>query len=488
MSFIKPEDRNQFTMMNRLDDLVHQNHPIRLLDAIIDHIVNENPERFTEKTEGDVGRPKYPSVIFLKLFLYGFFNGIRSSRKLEVETQRNVEVMWLLGRLSPDHWTISTYRKDHGDEIKFVTKRLSTFFYDKDYIKGETVAIDGSKFKANANRDVLTIDKIRKRLKRANEELEEYLDILCKNDCGEELAEELKDVPSQGERETILVDKIAELQQKVEELSRQKEKLEQIDRKCLCSTDADARLMMSRDGNIPAYNVQIVVDRKNKLIASSEVIADETDNQALRVMVESYQDQLGKVPTEVLTDKGYYTPDEIEKVEKEYGCTCYIPYREKRTSENDITFRYEKETDRYICSEGKPLKLFHKNRKKHKTFGDRYVGTECRDCRRRADCTTSSNGRNIDRYHNQEWRDQYKERINEQLSKLKMGWRKGLVEHVFGTIKCWGGKIPLLLRGLTKVATEINLYVTAYNLKRFFSLDTFERLMEIIKGYRWKLA
>jgi transposase len=145
MNYIEPLDRNQYQLMSCLDDLVSPNHPVRIIDKVVDSIVSSNRERFEKERQTEAGRPKYHDSVKLKLFLYGYFNGISSSRKLEVETQRNKEVIWLLGGLSPDHWTISNYRKEQADDIKFVTKKFREFLKDNGYIKLKTVAIDGSK-------------------------------------------------------------------------------------------------------------------------------------------------------------------------------------------------------------------------------------------------------------------------------------------------------------------------------------------------------
>ena len=504
MSYIHPADRSQYVLMNSLDDLVHSDHPVRLIDAMISTIVENNPTQFPPETRGDVGRPEYSPSTLLKLYVYGYVNGVRSSRKLETETQRNIEVIWLLGKLSPDHWTISQYRKEHRDDITFVTKKFREFLRDIGYIKGHCVAIDGSKVKANARREMLTQEKLEKRLARIDTQLEEYLAQLAEADARDDVLEELDqmDKSSDGvspppERERHLVDKIAQLQQQLEELQHQKMLLEKSERTSISPTDSDAPLMKTRDGKVPAYNVQIAVDDAYHMIAVSEVITDQNDLAALPVMVSSLKENLGVVPAEIVADTGYYNPALIATVEQDTKTRCYIPPPSKTktttpvdtSSAESISFTYDAQSDRYTCSPaGRPLVLVGKNKRRRRGVADVYQGTECGTCHLREGCTRSTRGRTVHRYHDQQWRDKYKERMTTTIAKDIGSIRKTVVEHPFGWIKCLGGKIPLLLRGIINVTTEINLYTTAHNLKRLFNLESIERLFDLIKEYQWSKA
>ena len=223
-------------------------------------------------------------------------------------------------------------------------------------------------------------------------------------------------------------------------------------------------------------------------IADSEVLTEECDSNALPTMVASLVEEIGVTPREVLADKGYYTPDLIEEVETTHGCTCVIPYPEQKKSDAATTFQYDAQTDAYTCSEGKLLPIKQKNKRKRDSLVDVYQGIQCQDCRVREACTTSRYGRLVNRYHNHEWRQRYKERFLQPPTKIKVALRKCLVEHPFGTIKLLGGKIPLLLRGSKKVATEINLYATAFNLKRMFNIESFQQLSNLFATYRWETS
>jgi transposase len=488
MQFIEGQDRYQYQLSSSLDETIDPDHPVRIIDMIIEAIVSKNQERYEKVRETETGRPKYRSAEMLKLYIYGYFNGISSSRKLEVETYRNKEVIWLLGNLRPDHWTISNYRKENGEIIKYVTKKFREFLRDKGYISLKTVAIDGSKVKANANREMLSIEKIEKKLTGIDKKIEEYLQRVSESDMHADLLDEGEE-NNGTEGNNKYLDKIISLQKQVEELRQQKEHLEKEKINYVSPTDPTARLMRGRDGKIPGYNVQIAVDAENKMIADSEVVTEQTDLGMLPVMVESIKEELGKVPEEIEADKGYSNPDIIESVEKkEKGIKIYIPLERTRRESEEIKFEYNAEKDEYICSAGKRLTLFIRNKQRRNSAVNVYRGIECEGCPLRNKCTKSKKGRNFERYLNQQWRDNYKKKMSSELGKRKTANRKTLAEHPFGTIKYLMGKIPLLLRGMEKVTTEINLYVTVYNLKRLLNIEKFENLKQKIENYRWEMA
>lgn len=289
------------------------------------------------------------------------------------------------------------------------------------------------------------------------------------------------------------MDKIVQLQKQVEELQKHKETLEKEGRKYISPADPEARLMKSRDGKIPAYNVQIAVDSAHKMIADSEVVTDETDLSMLPVMVESIKEELREVPEETIVDRGYNNPDLIEAVEKKEstgggGINIYASQEKTSRDKEEIKFEYDAEKDEYTCSAGKRLVLIQKNKMKNKSLANIYRGIECEGCSLRSKCTKSKKGRMVQRYANQQWRDGYKAKMQSKLGKEKTAIRKTIVEHPFGTIKYLMGKIPLLLRGLKKVSTEINLYTTAYNLKRLINIESYADLIEKITNYGWKTA
>ncbi len=489
MRYIQPQNRAQLIMMNSLDDLVPAAHPVRVLDSVVEQMVAANLEQFSnDSSESDPGRPAFSPQTMLKLFLYGYLINCRSSRKLEAETKRNIELLWLLGTLSPDHWVIAAYRRMHGDQIKTAATLFRQFLHAQGYIKADRVAIDGTKIKANARREVLTIERIDKRLDRLDHQLDEYLSKFADNDLHDDLAEEVEPFDSDSAVNRHLMDKIVALQKQIEQLTSHKEAIQKSGKTYYSPTDPEAPLMKTRDGKMPGYNVQSVVDDVHHMIADIEVLTNQEDHSALPVMVESLHEELGVTPKEILADAGYFAPDVIQHVESQTNAQCYIPVPEREEDPSAIQFQYDTATDTYTCSAGKTLALIQKNRRKNNTVASVYRGTQCADCKLREHCTTSGKGRMLYRFHNQEWRDSFKRRMNKRYSQAMRALRKKLVEHPFGTIKLIGGKLPLLLRGVAKVATEMNLYATAYNFIRLLNCSSWDTINEQIASYSWKLA
>ena len=490
MSYITPLNREQYMLPECLEETISPDNPVRIIDIIVDEIVNSNKEIFYTEKQTEVGRPEYHPYTLLKLYLYGYFNWISSSRKLEKETKRNIEVKWLLGNLSPDHWTISNYRKKNTDQIKTATKLFRRFLKDNRYIESETVAIDGVKIKANASKEMLSESKIQKRLAGLEGKMEDYLNRIGEADKEEDIIEEYEKSGEDAIQEH-LIKKVIKLQDQIEKLKKAKEELEIKGKGTISPTDLECNLMKSRDGKIPAYNVQMTVDKKHHMIADSEVTTEEYDNHQLGPMIKSYEDEIGIKPKEVLLDGGYNTPDIIEKVIKEEKVECYVPNLNNKRDKEVITFTYEKDKDEVICSEGKRLPLYQKNKKKHNSYANMYRGIECEGCSKGKKCKKSKNGRTYYRYENQEWRDKFQDKMREYASQRKIKQRKNIIEHVFGTIKTMMGKIPLLLRGKEKVSSEINIYTTVYNLKRLIDIvkiENIETIIEMIRSYKWRLA
>lgn len=494
MHYVIPENRQQMTFMQSLDDLVPFDHYVRLIDALVDAIVSANPEQFTYKGQNNSGRRSYNPVTMLKLFLYGYLNSIKSSRRLERECYRNIEVIWLLGNLKPDHKSIADYRKDNAAAIKYITKKFRRFLKDNGYIQGKLVAIDGSKVKANTNKDMLTLKKIEKRLEYLDKNFDKYLEQLVKNDRREDLYEEIEDssfddFPNNPDSSNqVLIDKICQLQEQVENLQKQKEHLQSQSRSSISPTDPQAKLMRSRDGMIPAYNTQIAVDEAYNMIAHSEVFDEENDTSLLEPMLDEMEQETGLIPEAAVTDCGYYNLKQIQTVESNNKTICYVPRPKHKYDDRPITFQYDKEKDEYRCSQNKRLIKKQKNKIKNGQRSTVYQGIECDGCPMRAKCTTSKYGRIIDRYDNQDWRTEYRRRIAGITAKKVMHKRKQIVEHPFGTIKYWMGKIPILLRGKEKVRTEINIYTTVYNFRRLLSIESFHEIMDRIVKYDWKMA
>jgi transposase len=491
MHYVEPCDRNQLSMASSMNDWVDRDNAVRLIDALVDQIVKDQPDCFANRGQQELGRKAYRPETLQKLYLYGYLNGICSSRRLERECYRNLEVMWLLGQLRPDHKTISDYRKDNKDAIRTVCLAFRTFLKKQGFIEGHTVAYDGTKLKANASKETATRTGIEKRMKKLETELDKYLNQLQNNDIVEDIEDQLHTLSEEYQVEPALLQKIAELQKQLEIMKAQKEFLNTKGLKSYAPADPDARLMKGRDGYLPAYNVQTGVDKKNKLIVVAEVTNSENDLRQLEPNVERTVEQTGIVPKVVVADKGYGDLHQIQSVEKKFESNetqCVVPLQHTAQENKDkaagISFTYDTENDQIVCSEGRILPCKAKNKKKRGEMCDLYKGN-CAGCPKKSMCTRSPIGRTVYLNQNHEWIDEYKNRMKDPTFKKRVKERKTLVEHPFGTLKCMLGKIPLRLRGKEKVQIEIDIATTAYNLKRLLALDTMENLLKRVQTFSW---
>lgn len=484
MPFIEPEDRKQSILFNNLDDMISSNNPIRVIDKIVEKIVKDNTDEFIRVKDSRYGAPSYQAQTILKLYFYGYLNMIKSSRRLETETYRNIELMWLIGNLHPDHWTISQFRKEHGEMIKKLWNKFKEFLRNKEYIDLKIVAIDGTKVKANTSRDMITLEVTEKSMSATDKLIEEYLQQLVINDTIEDAIQDNGGTAEPTAINRSLIEKIAKLEEKIEELDRTKKEMESKGLKRISKTDKEAKLIKSREGKHPGYNVQVIVDAKNHMIADFEVTTDENDLNQLKPMIQSIIEEYGEKPEEIIADKGYFNIDAIEEV-RNSGIEVYVSPQGKREENADIGFNYDKENNLYKCSEGKELRIKQKNKRKGKDLVDMYQGIDCNNCSKKENCTQSKTGRIVYRYPNQEFRDYYRQSMDSKIARAKLKLRRCLAEHPFGTIKYLMGKIPLLLRGVPKVSIEMTLYTMAYNFKRLIKVEKIDELTSQINAYNW---
>lgn len=490
MHYIHGRNRAEIELFPQIENWVSRNNPVRLIDLIIDKVVLANPKEFIWKGTANIGRKSYSPATLLKLFLYGYLNRIASSRRMEAETYKNIELMWLLGDLHPDHWTINEYRKKNKEQIRFVTIEFRKFLKSEGYIGGKEVATDGSKFKAYASIEVLSLQRIEKRLIKVNEQLERYLEEFKNVDVLEELLEEPFDNNQDSDINNALIEKIATLQELVQKLESDKKKMEELGKKYLAPNDSDANLMKSRGGKIPAYNGQTVVDKKHKMIATAEISTEANDINELKNNLTDLKEQLDIVPEIAMADAGYANLKDIKEIEENSKTKCFVPTPKNAKKEEDkkagIKFKYNEETDEYVCSQGKKLKLIKKTKKSRGNEYKIYQCTECDDCPLKQKCTKSKIGRSIQRNVSQDWIDDYKKRMSK--SKDKMKERKAIVEHPFGTIKWIMGKLNFLLTGKEKVQIEFDLYATVYNLKRLLNINNMQILLQQAENHAWERA
>lgn len=489
MHYIQGTNRAEIKLFPEVENWVNNNNPVRLIDLIVEKIVLSNPDEFIWKGMSDTGRKSYSPATMLKLFLYGYLNRVASSRRMETETYRNLELMWLLGDLHPDHWTINEYRKNNKEQIRFVTIEFRRFLKAEGYIDGKEVATDGSKFKAYAAKDMLSLKNIEKRLEKINEKLDEYLEEFKTADTIDELVEEFADNFEGVEINKILLGKIADLQEHISKLESQKQQLKDSGKNYLAPNDPDANLMRSRDGKIPAYNGQTVVDKKNRMIAVAEISTAHSDINELKNNLDHLKEQLDIIPDKVDADKGYYNLTEIKEIEENTSTKCFVPIVKSNKKEDDkkagIKFTYDKEKDEYQCLQGKTLKLKQRNKKRGNNSYNVYQCEDCGKCPLRIKCTNSKTGRMVKRNVDEHWIEKYKVRMLESTSKERIKERKTIVEHPFGTLKWMMGKFHFLLTGKHKVQIELDLYATAYNFKRLINIDNMSILLQKAENHTW---
>ena len=484
MHYKEKHNREQLMMVS-YDTMISQDNPVRLIDLMCKKFVSDNPLRDEWKGNKKDGRKSYPPDSMLGLLVYGYFNGISSSRKLERETYRNIEVLWLMEGLQPDHWTVCEFRRTNQGPIKDFLKTFRRFLLEESYATGDKLVFDGTKVKAYAKREMLTSKSIREKLENIDKSIAEYLAKLESNDSYDNELEVAKA-------------EIEELREKVAKLEKSKSKLEYASKeladsgkKRISPNDKDAVLVKGRDGKYPGYNVQAGVEPKGHFIMMDDVTTEPNDQQQLVNCVESATEEIGNPPKEVSADKGYGNTTQILEIEENGKTQCYIPLsetqRDKETRKG-FEFEYDKESDIYTCPQGKKLHLFLKNKKHHGAVYNVYKCHECDNCPMRKKCTKSKTGRTVNRNINQKIIDSYRKKLESDYAKEKINERKQVVEHPFGTIKWLMGKFNFLLTGKEKVQIEFDLYSTAYNIKRLVNCAPTTELMAKMIRYNWAMA
>lgn len=476
---ISPQNREQQFIFNSLDDLVSNDNPVRIIDIIIKKIIKNSPNEYKYKGESPTGRPAYSCETMLKIFLYGYLNRITSSRRLEQETHRNLELIWLIGNLRPDFKTIADFRRDNPKLISRLCKDIRSLIKSMGLINTDSIAIDSTKLKANASQDMQSRSDILERLSQLETELDGYIADMNRQDTLEATATAQSPLPSA--QELTLQTKINSLEQEVAILKAKLDKMNETGKNYISDTDPDCNLQKSHGSYIPGYSVQIVTDTEHNFILNEYVTSAANDMAELPKAVAGFVNEHETTPLEVLADTGYCNLDQIQQIEQEQGITCYVPHPKEQGKTQNITFEYDEANDCYTCSEGKRLTLRHSNKKAKKSYVNVYVGESCADCPLREKCTKSKLGRHISRFSNQKYRQLHKARMLTPIGRDKSITRKASVEHIFGTMKLWLGQIPLLTRGTKKVTTEIKLFVSSYNIKRLLSLMSFKEMMEMLK-------
>ena len=476
--YIVGADRDQGTLFpDRLEDWIDEDNAVRVIDVFVEEL-DFGGLGFNRAIPHVTGRPGYRPTVLLKLYIYGYLNRVQSSRRLEREAGRNVEVMWLTGRLAPDHKTIADFRKYNGQAIRKVCSRFVSLCRELGLFADASVAIDGSKFKAVNNRDRnFTAAKMKRRMKQIEESVSRYLHQL-------DSADRQDPSPAREARTTRFQEKIVKLREEMQRLEKLEiRRLASPDQQ-ISLTDPDARSMATsgRGSGIVGYNVQAAVDIKHHLIVTHEVTNIGSDRSQLSPMSKRTKDVLETDDLEVVADRGYYSSEEILICDQaDITVTLPKPMTSGNRSKGRFVkadFRYVKEEDVYICPAGEQLTYRFTTEEKGLMLR-RYRSNACQGCVIKDRCTTGKE-RRLTRWEEEHVLEVVQHRLDEHPEKMRQ--RRQTVEHPFGTIKSWMGATHFQMKTLKKVATEMALHVLAYNLKRVMYLIGIRPLMAAMRA------
>jgi transposase len=459
--YIEGRDRTQAALFpERLDDWIHEDSTVRVIDVFIEEL-DLRSLGFGRSEPAGMGRPGYRPTTLLKIYVYGYLNRVQSSRRLEAEAHRNIELIWLTGRLAPDFKTIADFRRDNGEAIGKVCKEFVLLCRRLNLFTDGIVAIDGSKFKAVNNRDKNFTDrKLEARIEQLEDSIKRYLVELDRADRDAAAV-----LPGRVDH---LKDKIAKVKQQIEVLNEIGKQMKASEDGQISLTDPDARSMATsgRGTGIVGYNVQAAVDAKHHLIVAHEVTNVGHDRDQLAHMAKLAQAGTGRDDLIAVADKGYYEGYEIMEAELA-GVAVVVP--KPMTSNNAAKglfdkrdFVYDDKADQYRCPAGS-IAIHRMTTEEAGKIQHKYWSSDCSGCAMKPRCTTGKE-RRISRWEHEEILDVVQERLDG--APQAMALRRQTVEHVFGTLKAWMGSTHFLTKRLKRVRTEMNLQVLAYNLKR----------------------
>ena len=475
--FIEAEERTQITLLPEcLDDYIAEDNPVRVVEVFVNEL-DLGMLGFDGVDPAATGRPAYHPAVLLKIYIYGYLNRIQSSRRLEREALRNVELMWLTGRLAPDFKTIADFRHDNGKAIRQVCKEFVVLCRSLNLFSDAIVAIDGSKFKAVNNRDKNFTDrKLKARMQQLEESIARYLAELDRAD---------------RQPAAVTEARVAHLQDKVAAIRSQMRRLEQIGQQMATApdrqislTDPDARSMATsgRGTGIVGYNVQTAVDDKHHLIVAHEVTNVGHDRSQLCSMAKEARDAVGIEHVTILADRGYFDGEEILKCDQA-GITALVP--KPQTSNNKAQglfdkrdFQYLPADDEYECP-ARQRAIWRFTTVENGMTLHKYWSSACPRCPIKSQCTTGQY-RRIARWEHEQVLEAMQDRLDQTPDASRL--RRQTVEHPFGTLKAWMGASHFLTKTLPQVSTEMSLHVLAYNLKRAMRILGILPLMQAMRA------
>jgi transposase len=474
--FFEGDDRTQGVLLPEfLDDYVAEDNPVRVIDVFVDEL-DLHALGFAGVVPEATGRPAYHPATMLKVYLYGYLNRVQSSRRLERETRRNIELMWLTGRLMPDFKTIADFRRDNGAAIRSACAQFVVLCRQFNLFTRAVVALDGSRFKAVNNRDKnFTVAKVAKRIEQVEASIARYLTALDRADRRDDDVAEARTVR--------LTEKIEGLRRQMQSLKAMVEQVEASPDKQVSLTDPDARSMATsgKGTGTVGYNVQMAVDAEHHLIVAHEVTNIGSDRSQLTSMGDKAQEATGCDELTVLADRGYFNGDQVLACEGT-GILPIIPKTQTSNNPNrglfsGADFIYDVEHDHYTCPAGQHLTK-GKVRSDRRHDIDHYRNlSACEACVLNSRCTTDKHKR-VKRWVHEGVLDKMQARLDRLPEAMTI--RRQTVEHPFGTLKAWMGSTHFLTKTLDKVRTEMSLQVLAYNMKRMISIFGVKRLMQAV--------
>jgi transposase len=475
--YVEGQDRSQATLFpESLDEYIAEDNPVRVVDVFVDEL--DLKDLGFEGAEPEAtGRPAYHPATLLRIYIYGYLNRVQSSRRLERETQRNVELIWLTGRLTPDFKTIADFRKDNGPAIRRVCREFVLLCRSLNLFSDALVAIDGSKFKAVNGRDRnFTKHKLKARMQQLEESIARYLADLDRADRSPSSVTEARVEHLKG--------KVATVKAQMRRLKQLGKQMDETPDEQISLTDPDARSMATsaRGSGVVGYNVQTAVDAKHHLVVTHEVTNRGTDRGQLSSISQQTQETLGTDKLTALADRGYYAGPEILKCEQA-GINVLVP--KSHTSGNlakgqfdKRDFRYNPRRDEYRCPAGQRA-IWRFTTVEHDQVIHKYWSSACPRCPIKAQCTDGEY-RRIARWEHEAVLEAMEKRLERMPDAARI--RRQTIEHVFGTLKSWMGASHFLMKRLPNVKTEMSLHVLAYNLKRAMQIFGVVPLMKIMRA------
>ena len=465
-----------------MDDYVGPDNPVRAIDAYVESLDLARLGFKYADSGGGAGQPPYDPTDLLKLYLYGYLNQVRSSRRLEREARRNVEVMWLLHGLAPGYRTIANFRKENREALQAANREFVLLARELNLLAGELVAIDGAFFHGDASKgSIVTSKRLAEQLVTVERDIEAYGAALDANDAAEASSVQLA-----GPTGEDIAGRMAALVEKRARIKADLARLEDSGETQLSRTDPDARLLSKNGQVVAGYNVQIAVDSEYKLIVASEVVNDGNDTGQLHPMAVAAKEALGVETLQAAADVGYYNGEMLRACEAD-GIVAYVPEAEKNNrlaKQGRFTlkdFVYEAEQDVYRCPAGaelRPMKGYKQDAggKLHVRYAT--LHSVCRICPLRSRCLTAkARRRDIYRWEHQDVIDRHRARMAQAEASTMMRRRASLAEHPFGTLKCRAGYRHFLLRGFDKVRGEWSLMALCYNFNRLLGILGLDRFL-----------